>query len=79
MMRPSGASIDRHAVSRMTVQFQAEGRVVQASCKIMGAAVERAQKLAADKKPAAILYDPTDPQRILFVESLLNVSPEYEQ
>ena len=72
-------SVNNEAVSRMTVQFQTEGRVMQASCKIMGDAVQRVQKLAADNKPAPILYDPADPQRILFIEALLNVSPEYEQ
>lgn len=75
----TGESINNESVSLMTVQFQAEGRVMQASCKIMGNAVQRAQKLAVDKKPAPILYDSDDPQRILFVEALLNVSREYEK
>ncbi len=74
-----GLSINGKTVSRITVQFQVEGRVMQASCKIMGYAVQRAQKLAVDKKPAPILYDPAAPQRILFADSLLNVSPEYDQ
>lgn len=74
-----GTSINGKTVSRITVQFQAEGRVMQASCKIIGYAVQRAQKLAVDKKPAPILYDSAAPQRILFVDSLPNVSPEYVQ
>ena len=76
---PTGWQSGGEEISRMMVQHQAEGRLVQASCKITGGAALRAQKLAVDKKPAAILYDPANPQRILFVESLLNVSPEYEQ
>jgi hypothetical protein len=72
-------SINNKAVSLMTVQFQAEGRITQASCKIMGDAIQRAQKFVVDEKPAPILYDPADPQRILLVDALLNVSPEYEQ
>lgn len=75
----TGESINKESVSLMTVQFQADGRVVQASCRIVGDAIERAQQFAADKKPVPILYDPADPRRILFVEALLNVSREYEK
>lgn len=64
--------------SRMTVQFQAEGRTVIASCQIQGYAVQRAQQLVASSTPAVILSDPADPQRILYVDGLLNISPEYE-
>ena len=75
----TGESIGNVSFFRVTVQFQAEGRLMQASCRIMGDAVQRAQRLAVAKKPAPILYDPANPQRILFVEALLNVSPEYEK
>ena len=44
----------------------------------VGDARKRAEKLAAEKKPTPILYDPKAPQRVLIVEALLNVSPEYE-
>lgn len=77
-IEPTGVSINDNAISRMTVQFPAAGQVVQASCKITEDAAQRAHKLVADKKDAPILYDPADPQRILFVEALLNVSAEYE-
>jgi hypothetical protein len=76
---PTGESLNKASVSLLTVQFQADGRVVQASCRIVGEAVERAQQFAVDKKPVPILYDPADPRRILFVEALLNVSREYEK
>lgn len=77
-IRETSESISDRAVSLMTVQYRVESRSVQASCKIMGHAVHRAQKLAADKKLAPILYDPADPHRILFIEALINVSTEYD-
>ena len=70
--------VSNQAIWQMTAQFQAAGRTVQATCKIPGAAVQRARKLAEEKKPAPILFDPADPQRILFIEALLTVSPDYE-
>lgn len=66
-------------VSRAKVRFQAAGESVQATCNIAGFAIERAQKLAAATKPAALLYDPANPQRFLLVDALLSVSPEYEE
>ena len=75
----TGWRINNEQVSLMTVHFHAEGQDMRASCKIMGDAVQRAQALAAGKKLAPILYDPADPQRILFVEALLNISLEYEK
>jgi hypothetical protein len=75
----TGERINKDSVSLLTVQFEADGRVVQASCRIVGDAIDRAQQFAVDKKPAPILYDPADPRRILFVEALLNVSREYEK
>jgi len=71
-------SNDKQRTHRMTVQFQFEGRTMEASYDIWGDALERAEKYAADKKPARILCDPLDPRNILFVDALLNVSPEYE-
>lgn len=74
----TSGSINGQAVSLMTVQYRVEGRSIQASCDLMGDAVERAQKFMVNKKPVPILYDPANPRRILLVESLLNVSTEYE-
>lgn len=74
----TGVSINNQAISLMTVRYQAEGQDIRASCKIRGHAVERAQKLAAESKPASILYSPADPQRIMFIDSLLSVGPQYE-
>jgi hypothetical protein len=66
-------------VSRASVRFQAKAATVQAKCNIAGVAVERAQKLFTAKRPAAVLYDPANPERFLLVDALLTVSPELEE
>jgi hypothetical protein len=67
---------------RIGARCQAEGRDWRATCtwysNTMGEAKGRAQGLAAKNKPVPILYDPAAPQRMLFVDALLNVSSEYE-
>lgn len=66
-------------VFRASVRFQAKGATVPAKCNIAGVAVERAQKLFIAKKPAAMLYDPANPERFLLVDALLTVSPEFDE
>ena len=66
------------AISKLTVRYQARGQPQSAVCKVSGHAVERARRVAAERKLAPILYDPANSQRILFVEDLLNVSSEFE-
>jgi hypothetical protein len=75
---PTGASINNDEIFLATVQYRAGASAVDASCKIMGAGVERAKKLAAEGKPAAVLYDPAVPSRVLLVDALSSVSPEFE-
>ena len=66
-------SVNDVAIALLTVVYRHEGREVRASCKIIGPGKQRAEKLAADRKPAAILYHPAVPQRILFVDDLITV------
>lgn len=63
---------------RMRIRFQAGASTVAADCTIAGHGHERARILKTDGKPAPILYDPANPQQVLFVEGLLSLSPEIE-
>lgn len=69
---------------RIVARYQAEGRDWRATStwylgsNTTGEAKQRALGLAAKKKPVPILYDPAAPQRMLFVDALLNVSAEFE-
>jgi len=63
---------------RMKVRFQSGASAVEAEFAVAGHAHERARLLKADGKPAPILHDPVKPQRILFVDGLLSLSPEIE-
>lgn len=68
---------------RIGARCQAEGREWHTTCtwhtsNSVGNSLQRAQELALKKKPMPILFDPTAPQRMLFVDALLNVSSEYE-
>lgn len=69
---------------RIAARCQAEGRAWQATstwyppANTVADSQARAQRLADNNKPAPILYDPGAPKRMLFVDSLLNVSAEYE-
>ena len=74
----TGVEIDGEKQYRMNVEFQALGRAVTATTKIRGDAVFRAKRLMQDGKPAVILYDRSVETRILYADSLMHVSPEYE-
>ena len=74
----TGVSINNEDEYKMSVEFQARGGAVLATCKIRGDAVLRAKKRMTDDKPAVILYDPRDERRFLYADTLLCVSPEYE-
>lgn len=74
----TGTSINNAEIALLTVLYRHEGREVRASCKIVGPGKERAEKLAAGRKPAAILQDPADSQRIVFVDDLISVGTELE-
>lgn len=75
----SSGTIQNDQEYLMTVAFQADGRAVEATCKVSGDARLRAQRLLRDGKPATILYHPSDTARILFTDALLRVSLEYEK
>ena len=74
----TGLEIEGEKQYLMTVEFQALGRAVTATSRIRGDALFRAKRLMEDGKPAVILYDPHNEMRILYTDSLLHVSPEYE-
>ena len=62
----------------MNIMYAAKGLQFQSSCKINSDTAYRANKLIEDQSPARILYDPAHPSRFLYVDAMLNVSPEIE-
>jgi hypothetical protein len=66
---PAGYADDDGEVFNMTARYQAGGQSREGQCKVWS---QRAKRLAAEGKPAAILYDPTHPERIFFIEGLVN-------
>jgi hypothetical protein len=64
---------------RMRVIYRATNTDTQAFCTIRGDARERARKQKLGHKLATILFDPQDPRRVLYTDSLLRGSPEIER
>jgi hypothetical protein len=77
-VQPTGTSVNGVAQYELTVRYRADGREVRGSGKVAGAGVERAQKYAAEHKPAAILYDPANPGQVLLADGLLTTTLEDE-
>ena len=62
----------------LRLRYAVDGIEREATCRISGFGIERARDAAESGKPVSILYDPQARQRVLFVDDLLTVSPEYE-
>jgi hypothetical protein len=77
-LEETGLKINGQAIYRMTVKYSGQDGTAEASCRIRGDAVLRAQRLIGKRMAAQVLVDPADPRRVLFADDLLTVSPEVE-
>lgn len=73
-----GSDLSGLALHRWEQQCDAPGRRALAGEAAALFKLFEEAALAAQAKPAPILYDPQDPQRVLFADGLLSLSPEIE-
>jgi hypothetical protein len=66
------------ALWELRLRYSVDGIERDVRCRISRFGIERARDAMDAQKPVRILYDPTSPRRVLFVDDLLTVSPEYE-
>ena len=63
---------------RARVHLDSGGRQWTSECYLDGRAVRRARQCAKTRAPVCMLYDPDDRDQVLWTESLITVSEEYE-
>jgi hypothetical protein len=71
-VEPTKVKTGRGRIFDVTVRYQARGQAREGKCRLDGLAADRAQRLATYGKPAAILYDPVNPERVLLIDVLAN-------